>query len=117
MFRVRGRTIEVSAGDTGVIRFAAEGAALTQADRAVFTVKKRSGETVIEKIAVPQGNEIRIPFVNADTEHLRADTYLWDIRYVLDAKMDEKGAVTDGREVITPMLPGAMHVMKVVGSI
>lgn len=117
MFRVRGHTIEVSAGDTGVIRFLASGVALTRADRAVFTVRKRSGETVIEKIAVPQGNEIRIPFVNADTEHLAADTYAWDIRYVLEAQMDESGAVTDGREVITPMAPGVMHVMKVVGSV
>lgn len=117
MFRIRGRTIELSAGDTGVIRFSAQGVTLTPADRVMFTVRRKNGDAVICKLVTPDGNEVLIPFVNEDTEHLRADTYEWDVRYVLDAQMDGTGAVVSGREVITPFMPGSLHVMKVVGSV
>lgn len=117
MFEVHGNCIRISAGDTGVIRFEAEGIELTPSDRAVFTVKRRGGGAVIRKIVEPEGNAILVPFVNGDTEKLHADSYEWDIRYVLDAQLDGRGEVTDGREVITPFAPGNLQVMKVVGDV
>lgn len=117
MFDVSGRFIRVSRGDTGLITFSVEGISLTENDRAVFTVKRRSGGIVIQKVIEPEGNNILVPFVSGDTECLRPDTYEWDIRYVIDAVEDEDGRVTDGREVLTPFPPGEFKVMRTVGEI
>ena len=117
MFKVCGRTIQVSQGDTGVLHFDVEDMPLGKRDRAVFTVKKRTGGVIMRKIAAPEGNVFRIPFVNADTQSWKPDTYEWDLRIVLDPVYGAGGDVTDGREVITPFPPGALMVMKVVGSV
>ena len=116
MFDVLGRTIRVSRGDTGVIRFAAEGIDLTENDLCVFTVKRRSGGTVIEKVIEPEENVYLIPFTNADTE-IPVGDYEWDIRIALDAKTDGNGRVTGGREIITPWPPATLRIAKAVGSV
>ena len=53
MFKVSGRTIQVSQGDTGVLHFDVEDMPLGKRDRAVFTVKKRTGGVIMRKIAAP----------------------------------------------------------------
>lgn len=117
MFEVNGRLIRVSRGDTGLITFTVEGISLTENDRAVFTVKRRSGGVVIQKVIEPEGNNILVPFVSGDTERLRPDTYEWDIRYVIDAVEDGEGRVTDGREVLTPFPPGEFRIERTVGDV
>ncbi len=117
MFTVTGRTIRLSRGDTGIIPFRVEGVTLTDADRAVFTVKRRSGAVLIQKVIAPQENIFYVPFVNEETDGWREGEYSWDIRIVLEAVMDAAGRVTDGREVITPWAPGRFEVVKVVGEI
>lgn len=117
MFKANGNRILISRGDTGVLTFTASGAELTENDRAVFTIRRRNGGMVMEKIAVPEGNKVHIPFTNEETQGLREGNYQWDIRYALDAVLDSAGRVTDGREVITPMRPGVLTIEKVVGSI
>lgn len=117
MFEVNGRMIRISRGDTGMIAFETEGIVLTDADRAVFTVKRRSGGMVMQKVIAPEEGRIRLPFVSSDTEKLRPDSYEWDIRFVIDAVEDEDGAVTDGREVLTPFAPGEFVIMRTVGSV
>lgn len=117
MFRVCGTRISLSRGDTGLLTFEADGVTLTDSDRAVFTIRRRNGGIVMEKIAVPEDNRVQIPLLNAETEALCEDEYQWDIRYALGAVLDADGRVTDGREIITPLAPGIFRVEKVVGRI
>lgn len=116
MFDVLGRTIRISRGDTGLIRFAAEGVDLTEKDLCVFTVRRRNGGTVLEKVIEPEENAYLIPFTNEDTE-IPVDDYEWDIRIALDAVTDNTGRVTGGREIITPWAPATLKIVKAVGSI
>lgn len=118
MFKASGQSIQISAGDTGVIRFDVEGARLTDKDRAVFTVKTRSGQTMIRKIIKPEKEtEFMVPFVNVDTEQMEPGTYEWDIRIVLKAKLGANGDVVDGEIISTPYSPGQFTVLRVVGSV
>lgn len=116
MFEVSGRMIRISRGDTGMISFETD-LELTENDRAVFTVKRRSGGMVMQKVIALEDGKILLPFVSSDTEKLRPDTYEWDIRFVIDAVEDEDGEVTDGREVLTPFAPGTMMIVRTVGDV
>ena len=117
MFAVSGRKIRLSRGDTGIIPFRVEGVTLTNADRAVFTVKRKSGAALIQKVIAPEENIFYVPFTNDETDGWKEGEYSWDIRIALDAVLDAEGRVTDGREVITPWAPGRLDVVKVVGEI
>lgn len=117
MFEVSGRSIRISRGDTGLIAFDAEGTALSEKDLAVFTVRRQSGGIVMEKVIAPEGNRLLVPFTNEETEALCEGEYVWDIRVVLDAETDAEGRVTGGREVITPLPPSPLKIMKVVGRV
>ena len=117
MFEVNGQTIRLSRGDTGLITFYPEETSLTENDRAVFTVRRRSGGMVMQKVIVPKEGKICVPLVNEETQALAAGEYEWDIRIALDAQVDAQGAVTDGREIMTPFPPSTMIVERVVGTI
>lgn len=117
MFDVMGRTIRVSRGDTGLIRFAIEGVDLTANDLCVFTVKRRSGGTVMEKVIEPEDGAYLVPFTNEETEKMQVGEYEWDIRIALDAVTDGEGRVTGGREIITPWPPAVLKIAKAVGSV
>lgn len=117
MFEVNGRMIRISRGDTGLIAFETDGASLTEKDRAVFTVKRRNGGMVMQKVIAPEDGKILLPFISSDTEKLRPDTYEWDIRLVIEAIEDEAGRVTDGREVLTPFPPGEFTIVRTVGDV
>ena len=94
-----------------------EGVTLTDKDRAVFTVRRPTGATLIQKVIAPEKDIFYVPFTNEETDGWKAGVYEWDIRIALDAVLDEQGRVTDGREVITPWAPGKLEVVKVVGEI
>ena len=83
MFRVNGMQIMMTAGDTGLLAVILdeEGYVPTAEDRAVFTARLRPG------------------------------SYVWDIRFALEAAVDAKGKVTACREVITPCAPGRMDIV------
>lgn len=117
MFTVSGRTIRLSRGDTGIIPFRVDGVKLTDEDRAVFTVKRRSGAVLAQKVIMPEDNIFYVPFINDETDGWKEGEYNWDIRIALGAVLDQTGRVTDGREIITPWAPGTLEVMKVVGDI
>lgn len=116
MFDVLGRTIRISRGDTGLIRFRAEGVALTEKDLCVFTVKRRSGGAVLEKVVEPEDGAYLIPFTSKETE-IPVGDYEWDIRIALDAVTDGTGRVTSGREVLTPWPPATLKIVKAVGNV
>lgn len=116
MFQINGRSIVISRGDTGILTIAPDGVTLTDADRAVFTVRRQSGGILCQKVAAPmEDGKIYIPFTNDETDGWRADVYEWDARIVLDAVTDADGKVTDGREVITPWPPSRFEVVRTVG--
>ena len=117
MFTVSGRTIRLSRGDTGIIPFRVEGVTLTDADRAVFTVRRRTGTVLVQKVIAPEKDIFYVPFINDETDGWKVGEYSWDIRIVLGAVMDAEGKVKDGREVITPWMPSRLEVMKVVGEV
>lgn len=117
MFETNGRTIRLSAGDTGIVGIEVEDMQVGEGDLAVFTVRRRNGELMMEKVLSPENNVYKVPFLNADTERWRAGEYLWDLRIALDAQTDEQGHVTDGREVVTPFAPGVIRIERVVGRI
>lgn len=90
---------------------------LTDADRAVFTVRRPNGSALIQKVLSPQDGLFYMPFTNEETDGWKAGVYSWDLRVVLDAQMDATGMVRDGREVITPWPPSRLEVVKVVGKV
>lgn len=117
MFDVMGQMIRVTHGDTGMIRFrAGDRLELGENDCGVFTIRRRKGGTVLEKVIAPEENAFLMPFTHEETE-IPADDYEWDIRIILDAKKDETGRVTGGREVITPFGPGLFRIERAVGNV
>lgn len=118
MFEINGTRITITSGDTALLTITATGEKLTKGDRAVFTVRRENGGLLMEKVAIPdEENRIRIPFLNSETEKWKEGNYNWDVRYVLGALTDDQGRVTDGDEVLTPIKPGELTVIKAVGRI
>ena len=115
MFRVNGMQIMMTAGDTGLLAIMPrEGGYIPNGeDRAIFTVREKPGRrAVMEKTIVPEADgRVKIEFVSADTVRLRPGSYVWDIRFALEAAVDAKGKVTACREVITPCAPGRMDIV------
>ncbi len=118
MFHAHGTTIFITKGDTGLLTLMAEGHAFTSEDRAVFTVRRPGGATLMQVVATPEADgRVQIGFDHETTEKWRPGCYGWDVRYALGARMDEQGRVTGGREIITPMRPGELHVLEAVGTV
>lgn len=119
MFRLIGRTMILSQGDTGalVIRVKTKGYAFAAGDKAVFTVRTGKGRLVMEHAAdIGADGRAVIPFANTDTEGWMAGRYRWDVRVVLGAKTED-GRITDGRAVITPLPPGVFQLVEAVGRV
>ena len=119
MFDVSGLHIRITQGDSGLLTLQPRGrCAFTDADRAVFTVRRASGGALMTAALIPDGEgRVQVPFLSRETAKWRPGVYEWDVRYVLDAEEDGDGNVTGGREVITPMRPAALEVLRAVGSI
>ena len=94
MFRVNGMQIMMTAGDTGLLAVIPdeEGYVPTAEDRAVFTVREKPGRrAVMEKTIVPEADgRVKIEFASADTAQLSPGSYVWDIRFALEAAVDAK---------------------------
>lgn len=119
MFELNGTRIRLTQGDTGILTLndVAGEHVFTDADRAVFTVRKPGGTLVTDMVLTPEADgTVRIPFTNDLTDGWKPGDYRWDVRYVLGAVMDN-GRVVDGNEVITPMLPGVLTILEAVGRI
>lgn len=119
MFKLNGRTIWLSQGDTGalVLRVRSRGYAFADGDKAVFTVRTSRGRLVMERAAdIEADGRAVIPFLNTDTESVAAGSYRWDVRVVLGAETTD-GRITGGRAVITPLPPGLFRIVEVVGHV
>lgn len=117
MFKIDGNRISISRGDTALMAIEAQGVTLDDNDRAIFSIKTGDGTVFFQMTLTPKNNRVEIPFINADTQEWFKGSYLWDIRYVIDAIYDSTGAVVDGKEVITPVKPSTFEVYEVVGEV
>lgn len=120
MFELIGTHVRLTAGDTGILTILAKDTeyVFTENDKAVFTIKRQNSNAIlVDMILQPEPDgKVQIPFTSDLTDGWKPGDYRWDIRYVLDAVMED-GRVVDGNEVITPMLPGTFTVVKAVGEI
>lgn len=117
MFQLNGTNLTLTQGDTGVLTILTNGYTLTENDCALFTVRRRNSGVLCEMVLTAQEDgAVQIPFTNDLTDDWKADEYEWDIRFVLDVQM-ANGKPVDGREVITPMRPGKLTIVKAVGRV
>ena len=98
MFGVEGYVITLSRGDTGAIKFTAQtDHTFDSIDRALFSIKNAIGEVVKQAaFEIDENKAFVVSFYNADTDHLAAGTYQWDVRYILHPYYDSDGNIIDG---------------------
>ena len=119
MFEISGNRILLTQGDTGLLTMKVKKTnhAFTDSDRVVFTVKRPNGGIVEERLLTPDTDgTVQIGFPSDMTDSLRPGQYEWDIRYCINATV-ANGRVTDADEVMTPMRPGVLDVIKAVGRV
>lgn len=104
-----GYDIELSRGDTLVMKIELDGRDLPEGTDGVFTIKKRitSDEVVLQKRFNASDEEL-VVVLDADETNIAPGTYFWDVR--LQIPMEE-----GGYEVYTPMEYAAFVVLPVVG--
>lgn len=104
-----GYDVELSRGDTLVMKIELDGRDLPEGTDGVFTIKKRitSDEVVLQKRFNASDEEL-VVVLDADETNIAPGTYFWDVR--LQIPMEE-----GGYEVYTPMEYAAFVVLPVVG--
>lgn len=117
MFQVNGTNIVLSRGDTGGIKFTAEGYTFGPDDRALFSVRNAGGTIVKQEQFELVDNAFYVTFFNADTDALTPGNFTWDVRYVINPYYDSDGRIVDGDQVITPNTPQQLQLLTVVGEI
>lgn len=119
MFTISGTHVRLTQGDTGILTILAKETdhVFTDADKAVLTIRRPNGSLMLETVLQPEADgKVQIPFTNDLTDGWKVGDYVWDIRYVIKAVIEE-GKIVDGAQVITPMAPGAFTVVKAVGKV
>lgn len=121
MFCVCGSEITLTAGDTGILAVIPDEDSYvpTEKDRAIFTVREKvGGRVVLKKTLTPEADgRVRIDFASGDTAKLKPRSYVWDIRFALDAVVSAKGEVTAFSELITPCAPGTLNLTEAIGEV
>lgn len=113
---VNGTMIRIPQGDTGNVKFAADGD-LSDWDKALFTLARRDGSTILRKVLPPDlvGNAFHMAFVYEDTAKLRPDNYEWSLRVVRGGKLDASGRLEDTQVSHTAILRGTLTILSVAG--
>lgn len=111
-----GTQIRLPQGDTGNVKFVADGA-LDSSDRALFTLARRGGGVILRKVLPPNMDDsaFHMAFVYADTAKLRPDSYEWSLRVVRGGVLDGDGRITETQGSHTAILRGVMTVLPVAG--
>ena len=117
MFNVNGYTINLHRGDTGTIGITARGYDFGPNDRALFTVKDKSGTIVKQAAYAMENNRFEVSFLNSETDYLDSGLYEWDVRYIVNPVYDEGGNIVDGDAVATPRDPMDLNLYRTVGQI
>lgn len=115
MFTVNGTDITITRGDTALLTIIAESEhVFSENDRVVFTVKQYGHPILVQTLIPNTDGSVQISFTHEITELLNLGSYQWDVRYVLDAEIDQNGNVVGGREVLTPISPSVLKVVEAV---
>ena len=111
-----GTQIRVPQGDTGNVKFVADGA-LDSSDRALFTLARRNGGVILRKVLTPDVNDhaFHMAFVHSETASMRPDSYEWSLRIVRGGVLDGDGRITDTQGSHTAILRGTLVVLPVAG--
>lgn len=117
MFNVNGYAINLHRGDTGTIGITARGYDFGPNDRALFTVKDKSGTIVKQAAYAMENNRFQVSFLNSETDYLDSGLYEWDVRYIVNPVYDESGNIVDGDAVATPRDPMDLNLYRTVGQI
>lgn len=121
MFNVQDRTITISRGDTGAVRFYIDGYDFESADRAIFTLSTGAGVHVMTVVsdegALADDGMFTVYFRHNDTKDLSEGNYTYDVRIVIHPYYNATGDIVNGDQVLTPEDPGTFVVKTVVGKI
>ena len=118
MFKVEGKTITLSRGDTGTVTIGVSGFTFASNDRCVFSIRDGNGQVIVRRELEIPDNAVTITFVNSDTDSLPSGNYEWDVRFVVNPVYDQQtGEIMDGDEVNTPELPMPLRLLPTVGQI
>ena len=115
--QANGTMIRVPQGDTGVIKFQAEGAEVQDGDQGVFTLANRSGAILMRKI-LPQiegENAFNMPFTFEETAALKPGEYAWSLAIVQHGTFDGNGKLTAAEGKHTVVTRGMLIVEEVAG--
>jgi hypothetical protein len=121
MFNVQDRTITISRGDTGAVRFYIDGYAFANNDVAIFTLSTAAGVNIMTVVsdngALADDGMFTVYFRHDDTKDLSEGNYVYDIRIVINPRRNASNDVVNGDQVLTPEDPGTFVVKAVVGKI
>lgn len=117
MFKVENRRILLSRGDTAVLTFVSTGRTLSPDDAVMMTVQNKRFGTIFHSVQTPDAEGKTVfAFMNQETVNWNAGEYDWDIRVVLDAKI-ENGEIVGGRDVTTPLPGDKFIVHRTIGDV
>ena len=114
---VNGTMIRIPQGDTGNVTFVAYRGEIADGDKALFTLARRDGSTILRKVLPPDlgDNAFHMAFVYEDTAKLRPDSYEWSLRVVRGGKLDASGRLEDTQGSHTAILRGTLTILPVAG--
>ena len=119
MFNVQDRTITISRGDTGAVRFYIDGYTFDNADRAIFTLSTAAGVHIMTVMSdegqLADDGMFTVYFRHNDTKDMSEGNYVYDVRIVIHPYYNSTGDIVNGDQVLTPEDPGTFVVKTVVG--
>jgi hypothetical protein len=116
MFSVQGDKITITRGDTAALTVRATNKTFASADRAIFTIATKGGETKFSQEYELNNGNFAVQLTNAITSEFEPGVYKWQVRYVVSPVRTD-GAITDGSEVKTPKEPQDFVVLGVLTDI
>lgn len=103
MFKVDGKKITITKGDTASLTITATNRTFASEDRAVFTVANKGATTILfeQEYALNDG-AFTVEFTNSETDKWAPGQYLWQVRYVFTPTRDQNNKINGGLGVQTP---------------
>lgn len=119
MLTTTGTTISITQGDSATLTIIPESTdyEFDSDDLAVFAIRDpKTKEVTFRENVVPDARGVCVvTLLDEVTATWEPKTYEWDIRYIIDAEIDEYEEMIDGSQKITPMDPGIFRVVRTIG--
>lgn len=119
MLTTDGTTISMTQGDSATLTIipASTDHAFDDGDLAVFAIRDpKTKEVTFRENVIPDENGVCVITLEDETTATwEPKTYEWDIRYIIDAVVDEYEETIDGAHKVTPMDPGIFRVVRTIG--